>query len=730
MGASSYWADLSSSPVAMGADGNLIHEFMEMERIILEQSQSIGSSAHRNGSYQPYVCRVAGIIGNMGINHECLDIASPKTLSTRSDGSNTNIWNTSYTTISGSLNANRFVHTKVMVDISNGAGALSSNVVDIFGYNTTKCGVDQSSEGKIMGDGVINSFDLYVIASAQFRQGPYAQFADQEFSQIATTRGRPDTKDRCCQYNTQDCPEFDRLEWQLRYAFNPCYSYTHHEEAYAEAEGRRLLQETLEPNNYDISTAAAAASHLSAHVALFEHNNRRPIVEESSELLWAAAHPQDHTKIGSQKSLVGWSPYGLYNTFNATHASSVQTTMETSTYNAQNSEGRDNSEMEDLGANIFEYSVTAQGTWYWINIPSVHLSLELTLSSLGFHDPIPVSNERPPEYMENRIPYNPMKYNLRYTRHREFYEMDTSDCAVIQSSRLSSNSMENGVIHIGQSLVAGKSLCGFDLMLWKPSGAYSPADADDPVCIVSGSMSMSGTGGSMQYTTQCAVSMATISPPPPPPASQPFLLSPPQAPVTTNTTYSVSFIVYIDGFGFGEQNQTAYENGLLEMLQEGFESNLINVQVTVQESENSTHITATATCGDFDSANNTLSLFTHLTLNELVNLMSLSSIAQVTSVTTGEIVATGGTVTTAGTVELENSPPTSKQKNNRWLETVLWTSGAGILFVFACIMSMYFFAQNTKDDEKPSFVPIKAHSAESMPLMTMNPLSIVPSGRR
>lgn len=725
MRASSYWADMSSSnPVAMGPDGNLIHEFMEMERIILEQSQSIGSESYPLGSYQPYVCRVAGIIGNMGFNHECLDIASPKTLSTRSNGSNTNIWNTSYTTNGGLLNANVFVHTNVMVDISDGANMIDSDVMDLFGYNTTDCSSGDVAEGKIMGDGVINSFDLYVLASAQFKQGPYANIGDIPFSEVPTTRGRPDTKDRCC-LSEPNCPNFNRLEWQQRYAWKPCYSYSNDEADYLQR-GRRL-QNTPGFIDHDIFVTAAAASGMLAFapVALFK-NNRNPVVEESSELLWAVSHSKDNTNVGSQDSLVGWSPYGLYNPYNETHALPVPTMSAASTYNAESLGGGTEREMQDLGAKVFEYDVTAQGTWYWINIPSVHLSLELTLSSLGLHDPVSISNDRPPDYMENRIPYKPEKYNLRFMRHREFYRLDTSNCAIVQSSRLSSNAMENGVIYIGQSLAPGKSLCGFDLMLWKPSGAYGTTGVGDPVCIVSGSTSMSGTGGSIQYTTQCAVQATATSIPPPQPSPSLLLASPPQAPVPTNTMYSVSLVVNITNTTtFGSQSRSRYKDALLAMISEKVGSNDTNVTLTV--TLKSLTVTATATFRDFDSANNTRNNFQQLSSSgerdQLAKLMNITDSNHITGVKTGDV-----------TTVLHNlpPPPPAKQKNNSWLDNL--ARALGIIFSFGVLIALclcQFYAHMTPKSDVPTpAVTYVKHSSESMPLMTMNPVSIMSNGRR
>lgn len=497
----------------MGADGNLIHEFMEMERIILEQSQSIGSSKYQRGSYQPYVCRVAGKIGTMGINYECLDIASPKTLSNTVNNATVSQWNTTHTTVEGQLNANKFVHSNIMVDLNNNADQISDSE-HLFGYNVTACDENDSFKWKIMGDGVINSFDLFVLAAVQFRQGPYSALAGETpFAAISTTQGRPDTTDRCCMDKAPGaCPEFDRLQWQRRVAFRDCYSFRRDEAAYNESRSRsRRLQETHGLAEYTTGTANVASAWgwpqavggrpPAAPASYFAYNSHP---NEYLERSWSQSGSNLYTSVHPTPASNGWSTYGIYNVFNATHATAVQTTSLQNTAGALEEPRADSAGWTDLGAQIFGYSVTTQGAWYWINIPSVHLSVELTVSSLGLHEGIPISNDRSPNYGEPRIPYTPETYHLRFIRHREFYGLDATGCSTIKSSRRATNAMENGVIYVSQSLGEDDKLCGFDLMLWKPAVAHTAIEDGGSVCILSGSMGMTGSGGSVQRTTHCA----------------------------------------------------------------------------------------------------------------------------------------------------------------------------------------------------------------------------------
>jgi hypothetical protein len=576
--ASSYYTDLASSPVREGADGNLIHEFMEIERIMLEQSRTIGSTTYPQGSYQPYVCRVAGKLENLGINHECLDVASTKTMSSTSQRVETGLWNVSYTSTTGALQASPFVHTRIMVDITGGlSSALPSDVLDMFGSNVTECGTNnlEAINGKIMGDGVINSFDLYVIAAAQFHQGPYASLSGTPFAEVPTVQGRPDTKDRCCMDNP-DCAPFDRLQWQTRVAWKDCYSYVADEGNYTQENGRRLLQ--LEAPQTLISSIAAPSWSPSYQTALVPSTSLFKVyaaaadVDERAMLAYAFSHPprnpyalhgedaQHH--LHSTTAVHGWSKFGLYNRLNATHAFPVAAAVPTlEPLSPPPTAVTATPATSNLDARVFEYSVTRSGTWYWINIPSVHLSLEITLSSFGIHEGVALSNERVPNYMEPRVPHHPERHALRFVRHREFYDLDTRDCAAIASSRRASNAMENGVIYVGQSMRPGTKMCGFDLMVWKPTKNRRSLAAESPVCVVAGSSTMNGAGGSIQRTTACVgthmgneqTPTSTPAPPTPPPPSPSPTPSPPQ--------YTLSFKTQLD-MEVTTFNETEYKDAL------------------------------------------------------------------------------------------------------------------------------------------------------------------------
>jgi hypothetical protein len=589
IGASTYFTDLSTSPVQLGSDGNLIHEFMEIERIMLEQSRSIGSAEYPLGSYQPYVCRVAGVIGNMGINHECLDIASPKTMRITSQNVETGAWNVTYTTTTGQLLANQFVHTNVMVDINTGvSNTLPSDVMDMFGSNVTQCGPKpaerEAINGKIIGDGVINSFDLYVIAAAQFRQGPYATLQGVPFASVATVQGRPDTKDRCCMENP-DCPGYDRLEWQKRVAYKDCFSYTVDEGDYQQdtQAGRRVQEAHASMSGVGLDNAwslsisptvgllPAPLTRRVSPLPIFNTYAPAPPVNErlvlqdalSSKTSYSLNANGKYTHIQSTAALHGFSDFGIYNKINATHTRPVTaTTVQYQTPYEFDNLGDNGAVTKELGASITVWSTGDEGTWYWINIPAVHIALELSLSSFGTHDGIAISNERAPNYMEYRVPYHTNKPNLRFMRHREFYAMDTAECAPVHSNRRSSTAMENGVIYIGQSTKHGTKLCGFDVVVWKPANDAKLMAPDAPTCVLSGSVGMNGAGGSVQTQTSCATHEEARNNPP---GSPPSPLALPSPSTAATTQYSVKFVVTID-MNASEFERASYKAGLADAL--------------------------------------------------------------------------------------------------------------------------------------------------------------------
>lgn len=197
---------------ALGADGTLVAEFFQVEKLIHAQHQSVTTTS--SGTNQAFVC---GILAEPAF--ECLDIASSTTLS--------GVWNEVYTnSSSGAITANPFIDATFMTNVIS-AGDLNANLTNRFGMAT-------SCQNKVVGDGVVSGMDLYVFGAAQFRLGPYNDIGD-DLSAVVTTQGRPETRFRCGE-------SYSRLDWQNRIAWETCFS-PEDEDRYilSTGTGRRLL---------------------------------------------------------------------------------------------------------------------------------------------------------------------------------------------------------------------------------------------------------------------------------------------------------------------------------------------------------------------------------------------------------------------------------------------------------------------------------------------------------
>ena len=193
----------------VGTDNSLVVEFFQAELLIHAQHQTVTPSS--SGTNQAFVCEIVETP-----KFECLDIAGASTLS--------GIWNDTYTATSAGANlANTVLDTDLMLDLT-GLSVRNESLTNRYGLST-------NCDGKIVGDGVVNGLDLFVMGASQFRLGPYHDIGS-DLSAIATTQGRPETMPRCGEALT-------RLDWQNRIAYKACFALED-ESAYLSARRRRL----------------------------------------------------------------------------------------------------------------------------------------------------------------------------------------------------------------------------------------------------------------------------------------------------------------------------------------------------------------------------------------------------------------------------------------------------------------------------------------------------------
>ncbi len=137
----------------MEADGHLT---TELEQMILLSTQP----------FNTYWCKVA-----QEPKMHCLDIGAPTTLS----GSYT------LSELNGLDNNNPHLHTLFNTSTQNG--------VILWGQN-------QQCDEKTVSDGIINVFDVSILMSYIFKEGPY-NFTNYDPKEVKTTEGRHDLIDRC-----------------------------------------------------------------------------------------------------------------------------------------------------------------------------------------------------------------------------------------------------------------------------------------------------------------------------------------------------------------------------------------------------------------------------------------------------------------------------------------------------------------------------------------------------
>jgi hypothetical protein len=202
-----------------GSDGDLQMELVAALRLIEDIPEA--------NSYDPYTCKVRD-----SFFYECLDIASPKTLSSSINGSyGVGVSSTSFTWLSDGLNTS---------SISYFGGAASCH-------------------DKITGDGAVNSLDVAVLMYYQFEMPPYGRAnLPRTPAEVPTVDGRHDTWKRCGSNET-------RASWQLTVADDYC-ALSDNNTNYTQPtpSARRRLSEQTDPTSQLIAQPANGRSSVAA----------------------------------------------------------------------------------------------------------------------------------------------------------------------------------------------------------------------------------------------------------------------------------------------------------------------------------------------------------------------------------------------------------------------------------------------------------------------------------
>lgn len=173
-----------SDPVKPGYDGNLVVEFGETERI--------AKASISTGLMSTYACAVRS-----EPTMQCLDVGSPSTLG-------------------GSLNVDAFNdgvanivnNPNLILDLFSSANASATTV--LFGQRAT-------CDGKVVGDGMINVFDIAVLMNYIFGEYVYGDenIVSRRPSDVFTVEGRSDLDDYCDTNTT-------RADFLAQYANSVC----------------------------------------------------------------------------------------------------------------------------------------------------------------------------------------------------------------------------------------------------------------------------------------------------------------------------------------------------------------------------------------------------------------------------------------------------------------------------------------------------------------------------
>lgn len=445
----------------------MVSEFFQVELLIHEQHKSVTSTS--SGTNQAFVC---GILTNP--EFECLDIASSTTLS--------GVWSEVYTnTSTAPLNANPFVDANFMVDVIQ-AGDLNANLTNRFGMSN-------SCDGKVVGDGVINGFDLYVLGAAQFRLGPYEDIGS-DLSSVSTTQGRPETRFRCGE-------SYTRLDWQNRISWETCFS-PEDEERYilSTGTGRRLLSDGSSFQDHSTSKTVSGLvltkdlppSQLDAIQTRNGDGDVLHIVDQldAKMYLWSNASPLGRWYI--------------------IHIPKIVLAIE---FFVRGAEFASATQLNNRPAPYFNSS---------------EIPIESNLFDLRF-----------------------VRHRERSGMGNDgcaIVEAAGSQLSALDSGTIS---VSQRMIH-GDSK---SKLCAFDLMLWVPATATVHRPLSCEVQLAHGSVAMDGVGGSVVQSDVCAsdalYTLRLFQPPPPPPLPPPVPSPPPppSPPPTTEGGLSIGAVVGI-----------------------------------------------------------------------------------------------------------------------------------------------------------------------------------------
>ena len=436
--------------LVQGSDGDLQMELVAALRLIEDIPEA--------NSYDPYTCKVRD-----SFFYECLDIASPKTLSSSINGSyGVGVSSTSFTWLSDGLNTS---------SISYFGGAASCH-------------------DKITGDGSVNSLDVAVLMYYQFEMPPYGRAnIPRTPAEVRTVGGRHDTWKRCGSNET-------RASWQLTVADDYCArsdNYTDYAQPSPPPPSPSPPPSNPSPPppsqpllvTAGVEVPSCPGSHcntVGAQIGDFclHPNPTGDWYCCDIEALWAG---EGHCSVG-EGGCWTWAQGGCPNSRRLS-----EQTDPTSQHIAQPANGRSSvaaDAMHELGLRVCEWAaVPGLGQWMRIHVPTVVLSFEFFLSGLAIEQGVVLSNQKSPPFNCTECAPEPGIRDEPVVTFARFLEYEgvnagraATGCAKIVAVTPGA-ALDKNVLSLRQQPVI--QACRFDMFVWIPqqpsSGVHVAAHA-------------------------------------------------------------------------------------------------------------------------------------------------------------------------------------------------------------------------------------------------------------
>lgn len=518
--------EYGSDTARVESDGELTVEFAEMERF--------ANLAATTNTVNDYWCALAARPELF-----CLDIAAPSTLS---NSLNT----TSFDLMSDTVFSNGGFILDVYQTVDNSS-------LNLFGQ------YDQC-DGKTVGDGLINVFDIATLIAYIFKDYRYADL-DTNPEQVITVEGRDRLQNQCdalvtrveylSSYATDTCVYFDDgCHGTMRWASgcgnptaNGMNSQTHpynsdlsrqtkREICASECERRSCVNFEIEDTQCvtymaECTDAGSTTDDLEeVYTATYScDHDYLPSPPPPTENAGRRLQPLEQVPVTAQSLWSRWQSMPL--------STSTEAHVNMRSWLPAVAIRHDITSVPARQLAVAQHTLYPDydhenGRWYTLRTASVSVRLHAVLNGVpGAQINTKLSNRR----YDGSPPQDPSQQEIRYTRFCEFGQCE-STCASIETAHPSRIAMHYNTLELLQRPIA--RACPFETHIWVP---YHSTDNDRCVGL---EYLMIGDGVRGQFARDTACTRNVIPPPPPTPlyVGTPRLPPPPQPPPVPVVSYT------------------------------------------------------------------------------------------------------------------------------------------------------------------------------------------------